>query len=75
MERPEAIDSGAIILTGLDLEVVLKSLQLVAEKQEGDANSIPLEYEVTNTSWRIVKLILGTTKMSNDWNSIVEIYK
>ena len=76
MERPEAIDSGAIILTGLDLEVVLKSLQLViAQKQEGDANSIPLEYEVTNTSWRIVKLILGTAKMSNDWNSIVEIYK
>ena len=76
MERPEAIDSGAIILTGLDKEVVLKSLDLVIDqKQNTEANSIPLDYEVTNTSWRIVKLILGTAKISNDWNSIVKIDK
>jgi len=76
MERPEAIDSGSIILTGLDKEVVLKALKLVIDqKQEMQANSIPLDYQVTNTSWRIVKLILGTAKMSNDWNSITKIDK
>ena len=76
MERPEAIDSGSIILTGLNKEVVLKSLELVMDqKKEKEANSIPLEYCVTNTSWRIVKLILGTAKMSNDWNSIIKIDK
>ena len=76
MERPEAIDSGAIILTGLDKEIVLKSLDLVInQKQKDEANSVPVEYKVTNTSWRIVKLILGTAKISNDWNSIVKIDK
>lgn len=76
MERPEALDTGSIILTGLDKEVVLKAIDVVIDQHKNDlANSIPLEYRVTNTSWRIVKLILGTAKMSNDWNSIIKIDK
>ena len=74
MERPEAMDSGSIILTGHDKEVVLKSLELVIEQiRKNEANAIPLEYEITNASWRIVKLILGTAKLSNNWNSIIKI--
>jgi UDP-N-acetyl-L-fucosamine synthase len=74
MERPEAIDSGAIILTGLDRKVVLKSIDVVIDQHTKEsANSIPVEYQVTNTSWRILKLILGTAKLSNSWNSIEKI--
>lgn len=73
MERPEAIDSGAIILTGLDRKVVLKSIDVVIDQHiKESANSIPVEYQVTNTSWRILKLILGTANLSNNWNSIVK---
>ena len=73
MERPEAIDSGAIILTGLDREVVLKSIDVVIDQHTKEsANSTPFEYQVTNTSWRILKLILGTANLSNNWNSIVK---
>ena len=76
MERPEALDTGSIILTGLDKEVVLKAIDVAVDQHNNEpANSIPLEYRVTNTSWRIVKLILGTAKMSNDWNSIIKIDK
>ena len=74
MERPEAIDSGAIILTGLDKETVLKSLEVVIAQHKIDlAKEIPKDYEINNTSWRILKLILGTAKLSNESNSIVKV--
>ena len=71
MERPEAIDSGSIVLTGLEMEVVLKSIDVVLDQRNQElANEAPVEYQITNTSWRILKLILGTAKLSNNWNSI-----
>ncbi len=74
MERPEGLDAGAIIITGLDKEVVLKSIDVVIDQQvKESANSVPREYEVTNTSWRILKLILGTSKLSNKWSGIDEL--
>ena len=74
MERPEAIDAGSIILTGLDKETVLTSLDVAIAQNKIDlAKSIPKEYEIKNTSWRILKLILGTAKLSNQWNSISKL--
>lgn len=74
MERPEALDSGSIILTGLDKNVVLKSIDVVIEQNSKQlANSFPAEYQVSNTSWRVLKLILGTAKLSNNWNAIEKI--
>ena len=74
MERPEAIDAGSIILTGLDKETVLTSLDVVIAQNNIDlAKSTPKEYEIKNTSWRILKLILGTAKLSNQWNSISKL--
>ena len=68
MERPEAQDAGTIILTGFDADVVLNSVKTVIEEQkEGGYKSIPDEYRIENTSWRVVKLILGNTKLSNQW--------
>ena len=74
MERPEAIDSGSIILTGLDKETVLKALDVVMAQHKIDlAKEVPKDYEINNTSWRILKLIIGTAKLSNEWNSIVKV--
>ncbi|MAJ05455.1 MAG: UDP-N-acetylglucosamine 2-epimerase (non-hydrolyzing) [Crocinitomicaceae bacterium] len=74
MERPEAIDTGAIIITGLDKETVLKSIDIAMDHHKLDsAKSIPEEYRIKNTSWRILKLILGTAKLSNQWNSIIKL--
>ena len=68
MERPEAQDTGSIILTGFDLDVILNSIYLVIkEKTERKINSIPDDYLIEDTSWRVVKLILGNTKLSNRW--------
>jgi UDP-N-acetylglucosamine 2-epimerase (non-hydrolysing) len=79
MERPEAIDSGSIILTGLNPDIVLDSVRvaidehsLVTAKRSEDGSiithlSLPDNYAVANTSWRVLKTILGTAKLSNKW--------
>ena len=72
MERPEAQDAGTIILTGFDPLVVLNSIQILLrefEKTNG-YKRIPEEYTISNTSWRVLKLISGNSKLSNLWNGI-----
>ncbi len=72
MERPEAMDSGHIVLTGLDAETILRSVRFVTGSQETDRQQpIAKEYEVCNTSYRVVKLILGTAKLGHLWDGIV----
>ena len=71
MERPEAQDTGSIILTGFDPDVILSSIELVInEMKERNSFSIPDDYQIADTSWRVVKLILGNCKLSNLWNGI-----
>jgi UDP-N-acetylglucosamine 2-epimerase (non-hydrolysing) len=68
MERPEAQDAGTIILSGFEPDIVLKSVETVIS--EHDQNSylrIPFEYEIKNTSWVVLKLIMGNAKLSNSW--------
>lgn len=74
LERPEAMDAGTIILTGLDPDIVLDSVRLVIHEFDatGGYTKICPEYQVTNTSWRVLKLILGTSRLSNRWNGTEE---
>lgn len=71
MERPEAQDSGSIILTGLDEDVVLNCIETVINEHKTKAgNNIPDDYNIDNTSWRVVKLIQSVSKLSNKWSGI-----
>ena len=71
MERPEALDTGNIVLTGLNPDAILQSIKVVTEEKESQANHpIPAEYEIENVSQRVVKLIIGTAKLSNQWDGI-----
>lgn len=69
MERPEAQDAGTIILTGFEHSVVLGAVRtVIQEHAENDKyECIPAEYSINNTSFRVLKLILGNTKLSNKW--------
>ena len=70
-ERPESLDSGTITLTGLDCDTLLDSIQLaIKESKEKVSRQIPKEYEISNTSWRVVKLIIGTAKLISKWENI-----
>lgn len=67
-ERPEALDAGTITLTGLDSDISLDAVELTMEEFEEKIRRIaPEEYEISNTSWRVVKLILGTARLNSKW--------
>lgn len=68
-ERPEAIDSGAIVLGGIKTDQILQSIELVKGTQAEDPE-LPWEYKVENTSDRVVRLIQSYTSIINrvTWN-------
>jgi len=74
MERPEAQDAGSIILTGFDPDVVLNAIATVIDEHKSPITNhqSPIEYFIPNTSWRVLKLILGNTKLSNKWWGVNE---
>ena len=68
MERPEAQDAGNIILTGFNPQVVLDSIGIVIKEHSlRKYTHIPEDYTITDTSWRVLKLILGNSGLSNLW--------
>lgn len=69
MERPEAQDAGTIILTGFEPDVVISSIDMVLNEFKSNHvyNHISDDYTIDNTSWRVLKLIIGNTKLSNKW--------
>lgn len=71
MERPEAMDAGTIVLTGLDQGTILSAIEIARETiAHRDPNAIPDEYKVRNSSERVLKLIIGTCRLSNQWEGI-----
>jgi UDP-N-acetylglucosamine 2-epimerase (non-hydrolysing) len=55
-ERPEAIDAGTIVLGGISKDQMLNAIEI--SKGLFDPNiQLPFEYNVTNTSGRVIKAI------------------
>jgi UDP-N-acetylglucosamine 2-epimerase len=69
-ERPEAIDSGTIVLGGVDKDSILRSIILSKETHKPRSAILPWEYKVTDVSTRVIKLIQGYTNIINKvtWN-------
>ncbi|MFB8189657.1 non-hydrolyzing UDP-N-acetylglucosamine 2-epimerase [Microbacterium sp. NPDC055988] len=59
IERPEALDAGAIITTGLTPESVLRAVK-ARLSVPSDPASMPAGYEIDNTAWRATAFILST---------------
>jgi len=73
MERPEGLDTGSIILAGLDPDVILASVDAMMEQhRSGNPAPIPEDYQIGNVSQRVVNLIMGTARLSNAWDGIVD---
>jgi UDP-N-acetyl-L-fucosamine synthase len=71
MERPEAQDSGTIILSGFDLQVLDNAIRISTNEAENHHNKqIPIDYQIGDTSWRVLKLITGNSRLSNKWYGI-----
>ena len=73
LERPEALDAGSIIMTGLDPDVLLNAVEVVTTESDlFPKREIPVEYDVMNTSLRVTKFIIGTAKLTHRWRNMDE---
>lgn len=78
IERPEALDFGGIVMTGLKAENVLAGVKGATESAEVISNSgshgrgsdLPQGYEVTDCSSRVVKFMVSTISRHHDWAGI-----
>ena len=71
IERPEALDCGSIILTGLDPDTLISGIKIaVSERLKFPNREIPEVYKVENTSLRVLKLIVGTAKLAHRWRNM-----
>lgn len=75
IERPEAMDTGNIIVTGLDPDAIASGVEAAIALHEdrrarGAAPVIPADYQIDNTSDRVIKLVLGLSRLSNSWDGI-----
>ena len=63
-ERPEAFDEGTLILAGLEKDIVLQAIDMMVKQHEnGEKFNIPIAYQSTNFSSKVVRLIMGYTKI------------
>ena len=75
IERPEGLDVGCLIMTGLNSDSILDGIAAINRGFEDRHESvqprpIPSDYCITNTSERVVNLIVGTARLSNTWDGI-----
>jgi UDP-N-acetylglucosamine 2-epimerase (non-hydrolysing) len=74
MERPEALEFGGIVMTGLKAQNVIAGIQATLEQDDqGQPQThrvYPDGYEVTNCSTRVVRFMLSTASRHHDWAGI-----
>lgn len=75
IERPEGVDVGCLIMTGLDRDTILGGIEAITQafserEGAGTPHPVPSDYCIPNTSERVVNLILGTARLSNQWDGI-----
>ena len=68
MERPEALESGSIVMSGLTSQGILECVELI--ERVGIPREIPAEYLISDTSSRVVKFIQSTYRQHSFWNGL-----
>lgn len=69
IERPEALDTGSIVLTGTDPDRIIDCVRLVTG-EHAVIPPCPTDYEIEDTSQRVVRLIAGTAQLTHRWMGI-----
>jgi UDP-N-acetylglucosamine 2-epimerase (non-hydrolysing) len=71
IERPEALETGSIMMTGLDPDDVERAVRIVLD--DGPVTrSVPAGYEVADTSDRVVRFLVSTASRHRSWAGIRE---
>lgn len=68
MERPEALETGSIVLTGVGYHAIRRAVDLVCAQWDSGARPVlPVEYQVADVSSRVTRLISGLTAVHGTW--------
>ncbi len=68
MERPEALDVGSVVLTGIDVTSIHRAVAMViGQWDEGVRPEVPADYQVTDCSVRVSRLISGLSAVHSNW--------
>jgi UDP-N-acetylglucosamine 2-epimerase len=67
MERPEALDAGSLIMSGLESNHVIASIEYAVSSE---LIGIPQDYLESNFSERVTKFILSTHHLNAKWHGI-----
>ena len=73
MERPEALESGGIVMTGLKAKNVIAGIRSVTEdagRSKKSPGQLPVGYDVTDCSTRVVRFMLSTISRHHEWAGI-----
>lgn len=70
IERPEALDTGSILMTGLDPTGLVEAIAVAVDGPESRSASCPVDYQVPDTSRRVVDFILSTVRRHHEWAGI-----
>lgn len=71
IERPEAMDTGTILVAGIEPESVVRCVrEVIRQHAVTGTRPIPADYAITDTSTRVVNLVLGLSGLSNQWSGV-----
>jgi UDP-N-acetylglucosamine 2-epimerase (non-hydrolysing) len=68
IERPEALETGSMILTGLDPTNLIQSVELA--RSQGLVFSMPQGYEIKDFSDRVLRFVFSTARLHQSWDNL-----
>jgi UDP-N-acetylglucosamine 2-epimerase len=68
MERPEALEAGSIIMSGLNEKGIIESIWVT--ENSSTSKTPPSEYLISDTSTRVVNFITSTIHQHNFWSGL-----
>lgn len=70
IERPESLDTGSIVVTGLDPVGVVEAVTTVLGEHAAGDVGCAAEYRIPDTSRRVANFILSTVRRHHEWAGI-----